>query len=772
MNARVLVLLLSLCAAFSLRAEPSIALSSGVPASFTLPANAFTTSYFVDVEENDQFLRIDLDSGSAGVDVDLYARFGSPFPDTFDGVRPIDPPYINELGQFRSISGGNDEWFVITRSSGQPLRAGRWYILAINFGPVDAQSSLLATHSSNPPPVANFNVDFTGAGANPGDCSVAEWNDATAMGGGGGNSGNRGQQRRNAMLNAASKLASQLQSPVPITIQACWADLGGDASGATLAQAGPRFAFRNDDLPDRVQSGGQSFELPNKNAFLPRNYTWYAGTAAQRLAGTTLCRLNGGPCEQTDIRITFNNQVDGPTVLGARKFYYGLDASTSTQDSDFVTVAMHEITHGLGFLSFIQVGDDPDSGDPSGAKFLGYDDIYSANVAWRAGSQLRPFTEISDSERDSAMNSIIDLLWTGAAATDSSFNSRRSNPSPDNLVRLNAPSPVQPGSSLSHLDSFSNQGEMMRPAIGAPQHQMRLGRAILDGIGWASTAAPTPIDTKPLGGVYFDPRHDGHGIEFWPANPAEDLWAAIFFSFDANGNAEWFLTAGRFVDGLFQPQTDPDGHSLQRFVYSNGRSQVDPSFNGQLRLDFNQARNSPACAAARNTPGHMGVMTFTLGNDPTQQWCMQEIVPQSIRPSVDRTGSWYAGEQDSGWGYTLAAIPGATPADGGLFALLYYFDGQGNPRWALTSIGDLQPGVQAPLVNRLGYCRTCPIPPGYPAGRDTTIGSMTLDLKAAGLPGSTVDFVANWPGVEGGSFARTDSPLVLLSLPAAEQTPR
>ncbi len=772
MSARVAVLLLSLCAAFALRAAPSIALDTGVPASFTLPGNAFTTSYYVDVSADDQFLRIDLDSSSAGVDVDLYARYGSPFPDTFDGERPIDPAYIHELGQYRSISGGNDEWFVITRTSGQPLRAGRWYLLAINFGGVDAASSLLATRSGNPPPAASFTVDFSAAGANPADCSVAEWNDGTSMGSAGGNSGNRGQQRRNAMLNAASQLATQMQSPVPITIQACWKDLGGEATSATLAQAGPRFAFRNDDLPDVVQNGGQTLQFPNKNAFLPRNYTWYAGTAAQRLAGTTLCRLNGGPCEQTDIRITFNNQVDGPTVLGARKFYYGLDSSTSTQDSDFVTVAMHEITHGLGFLSFVQVGDDPDSGDPSGAEFLGYDDIYSANTAWLSDTQLRPFAQLSDAERSSAMTSVINLLWTGESASTSVFNNRATNTFPNNLVRLNAPSPVQPGSSLSHLDSFTNQGEMMRPSISAPQHDMRLGRALLDGVGWSTADAPVPNDTKPFGGVYFDPLRDGHGIEFWPANAEADLWAAIFFSFDQNGNAEWFLTAGRFVDGLFQPQTDPDGHSLQRFVYVNGVSQVDPSFNGQLRLDFNQPRNAPACAAAQGVGGHMAVMTFTLGSDPTQQWCMQEIVPATIRPGNDRTGSWYAGEQDKGWGYTLAGIPGATLEDGGLFALLYYFDGQGKPRWALTSINDLAPGVQAPLVNRLGYCRTCPIPPGYPAGRDTTIGAMTLDLNAAGAPGSRVSFEANWPGAEGGRFARSDSPLVILSVPAGQQTPR
>ncbi|MGE3104263.1 MAG: hypothetical protein AB7F83_07815 [Lysobacterales bacterium] len=771
MSARLLLLLCTLCAAFALRAAPSIALASGVPANFTVPAGAFTTSFYVDVADSDQFLRIDLDSASAGVDVDLYARYGSPFPDTFDGVRPIDPAYINELGQYRSVSSGNDEWFVITRSSGQPLRAGRWYILAINFGAVDAQSSLLATRSANPPPAASFSVDFTGAGSSPGDCSVAEWNDSTSLSSAGGNSGNRGQQRRNAMLNAASQLATQLQSPVPITIQACWDDLGGDANGATLARAGPRFAFRNDDLPDLVQSGGQTFQIPNKHAYLPRNYTWYAGTAAQRLAGTTLCRLVGGPCERTDIRVTFNNQVDGPTALGARKFYYGLDSGT-TQDSDFVTVAMHEITHGLGFLSFVQVGDDPDSGDVSGAEFGGYDDIYSANVAWLVGTQLRPFTLLSDAERSSAMSNAPNLRWTGESASNSPFNSRATNSPPDNLVRLFAPFELNPGSTLSHLDSLGNFLEMMTAVNTRPQHDMRLGRAILDGVGWSTAAVPAPIDTKPLGGVYFDPRHDGHGIEFWPANPEADLWAAIFFSFDQNGDAEWFLTAGRFVDGLFQPQTDPDGHSLQRFVYVNGRSQVDPSFNGQLRLDFNQPRHAPACAAAQGVGGHMAVMTFTLGNDPIQQWCMQEIVPASIRPGNDRTGSWYAGEQDSGWGFTLAGIPGATPDDGGLFALLYYFDGQGKPRWALTSINDLQPGVQAPLVNRLGYCRTCPIPPGYPAGRDTTIGSMTLDLNSAGAPGSTVDFVANWPGAEGGSFARDNSPLVILSVPADQQTPR
>ncbi|PIV34318.1 MAG: hypothetical protein COS34_04670 [Lysobacterales bacterium CG02_land_8_20_14_3_00_62_12] len=750
-------------------APTSIGLQSGVAQSFSIPAGAYTSSFYVDVSESDQTLRIDLDSTTATADVDLYLRYGTPFPDTFGDGRALTPNYINELGQYRSISSTNDEWLVVSKSSVQPLRAGRWYLLAINYGTVDAASSLLATRLQTVAPAAAFSVNFNATGSADSPCSTTEWNDPAIVSASGGNPGTtRGAQRRNAMLRAAELLATQLQSPVPVIIDACWDNLG-TGNSITLAQAGPRFAFRDDDLPD-VFPGGES---PNEFAFLAQKYTWYAGTPAARLAGTSLCRMGFLSCATADLRATFNNQVDSAAALGSRSFYYGFNAPPAgNQDVDFLTVAMHEITHGLGFVSFVDIDG---SDGPAGSEFNGYDDIYSANVTWIDNGAVRPFNLLSDAGRVQAITSNINLRWSGVSAITSSFNPSNSLPVPDSLPRLYAPLTVEGGSTLSHFEPSHHPQEMMKPSITGPQRDMRLGRAILDGIGWSNLASPLPPDPRPPGGFYYDPQHTGHGIEFSPATADSDVYILLFYSYDSGNNPEWFLAAGRFVDGSFVPEPDRFGHSLQRYTYDNNRTpraQIDPGFDGQVRLDFVQAKNAPACANAQAFDGALAVMTFTLGGDRNQQWCMQELVPRSIRPSNDRTGTWYAGSQDSGWGTSLGSIPGASADNGGLFGILYYYDGQGKPRWAISATGDLQSGATLPLLSRSGYCRSCAIPPSFPEGRDTTIGSIGYALALAGSPGSTLSYSASWPGPEAGNFARTNSPLLLLSIPVADQHPR
>ena len=224
---RFLLPLLLGCAAFGASAAPSIALQSGVPVRFNLPANSFTTSYYIDVTDADQSLRIDLDSPTAGVDVDLMLRHGTPFPDSHGGNRPVSADYVGELAHYRSISGGNDEYVVFGRTGGQPLRAGRWYLFLINYNTaqgtaIDADSTVTATLSSTDTPAAAFTVNFNSSGTAADPCSNTEWFDTTPATPGGGNPGTTlGEQRRNAMLRAAEDLAAQMKSPVPIAIDAC-----------------------------------------------------------------------------------------------------------------------------------------------------------------------------------------------------------------------------------------------------------------------------------------------------------------------------------------------------------------------------------------------------------------------------------------------------------------------------------------------------------------------------------------------------------------------
>jgi len=755
---RVSALLVLLLASLGAVAAPTVALQPGVAANFSLPANSFSTTYYIDIADSDQNLRIDLDSSTAGVDVGMYLRHGTPFPESFSGGRPISLSYIEELSHYRSIGPDNDEWLQIGKVGGEPLRAGRWYLLVVNVNlsqgtAIAANSTLLATTSSAAPVAAPFTVNFNPVGSSQSPCSTSEWNDPTPAVPVGGNPGTTlGQQRRNAMLYAAEQLSQQMRSPVPIAIDACWDNLG-TGNSVTLAQAGPRNVIS--DIPA-----------------MPRKHTWYVDGPTARLGGTSLCRILSSDCSVAQIRATFNNQVDTAGALGALSFYYGYQAIGGSSP-DFITVGTHEITHGLGFISLVEI--DPASGSDAGTKFLGMDDAFSAQLAWLQNGTLRPFGGLSDAERMQAAATGVNLKWTDASATSATSNPRRLLAAPDNFVQVYAPNPIELGSSVSHINQNGYLGELMRPiVVGAPR-ELSLARNMLDPIGWSNAVTAPAVDPVPLGGFFYDPEHTGHGIDFSPVTPGSDVYVLIFYTYDAAGNPEWFLTTGRFIDGRFMPEPDANGHSLQRFTYdatrpAGSRQQVDASYAGEVRLDFVQAANAEACADAQSFTGYLAVMTFSLGNGESQDWCMRELIPRSLRPSNDRTGTWYAGPQDSGWGLSLGSIPDG--GSGGLFGILYYYDGQGNPRWALSSLNNLVPGSSVDLFSRNGYCRTCATPAGFPNGRDTDVGNISFSLQAAGASGSQVSYSATWPGTAGGTFARSGSPLTLLSIPAAAQQPQ
>ncbi len=742
------------------QAAPTIALQSGAPVNFSIAANSFTTSYYIDVAESDQYLRIDLDSVTAGVDVGFFLRHGSAFPDSFGSGRPINLDYIQELAHYQSIGSDNDEWVQIGKTGAEPLRAGRWYLFIVNLNlgqgtSIAANSTLLATITQTAPAAAAFSVNFNATGTTADPCSVTEWFDATAAAPIGGNPGTTiGELRRNAMLEAARLLSQQMRSPVPITIDACWSNLGVGNDLVTLARAGPRTVVSN-------------------IASMPRKHTWYVDSPTARMGGTSLCRVLGSNCGNAEIRATFNNQIDTPAALGATSYYYGYQAGGGS-GIDFITVGMHEITHGLGFLSLVEI-DATDSAP--GSKFLDTDDIYSVQLAWLQNGVLRPFHLLSDAERMQAAVAGNNLKWMDASATLSPFNPRGTLAAPDNYVQAYAPNPIQLGSSVSHINQVGYTAQMMRPQIQGAQRDLSLARNMLDAVGWSNAATTAAIDPVPLGGFFYDPKHTGHGIEFSPVTADGSFYSLIFYTYDAAGNPEWFLSTGKLIDGRFMPEPDINGNSLQRFTYdptrpSGSRQQLDASYRGRVRLDFVQAANATVCSGARATTGYLAVMSFALGDNQTQEWCMQELLPRALRPSVDVTGTWYAGPtaQDSGWGFSLGSLPGT--GNGGLFGVLYYYDAQGKPRWAHSSLDNLAIGSSADLLNRNGYCRTCAVPAGFPAGRDTDIGNITYSLQAAGAAGSQVTFSATWPGAEGGTFARTASPLSILTVPVSAQNPQ
>jgi len=281
------------------------------------------------------------------------------------------------------------------------------------------------------------------------------FNDLTPFTATGGNHATTlGQARLNALQYAANLIAQHINSTVEIKIQAEMNPLGGNASGATLGQAGPTSALRD-------FSGGVAS-------------TWYPAALAEALANSD---LNG----TYDVIATFNSDVDNATVLGSTDWYYGLDKAAGT-DTDFVTVALHELLHGLGFLTVMS---------DAGVKQGGLPDVFLNKLEGHATTPT-DFPGMSDSQRLAASTDTGNLHWTGAQVT-ANLAAVTAGKTGTHL-QMFAPSPYESGSSVSHFSDAVTPDETMEPYYTVPNHSLGLAVYVLADIGWTTNMGSGSAD--------------------------------------------------------------------------------------------------------------------------------------------------------------------------------------------------------------------------------------------------------------------------------------
>ena len=174
--------------------------------------------------------------------------------------------------------------------------------------------------NSNSATITIVNGDGPGEGLN--DTSPfagAPGNNATTV----------GQARINSFLYAAQILGAELESSVVIQVRARFDSQFCSSTSATLGSAGALTVHR--DFANAPIAG-----------------TFYPQALANSYAGTDLSSIN------PDIGATFNSNLNGnPGCLGGIQWYYGTDANPPVGTIDFVSTAIHEIIHGLGFSSQI-----------------------------------------------------------------------------------------------------------------------------------------------------------------------------------------------------------------------------------------------------------------------------------------------------------------------------------------------------------------------------------------------------------------------------------
>lgn len=254
-------------------------------------------------------------------------------------------------------------------------------------------------------------------------------------------------EAREAFQYALDIWSTQIVSSVPIKVYADFANLGP----GVLASAGPAYNVTN---------------FPNA----PEPDVLYPAALANALAGEVLF-----PDENYDLIVNLGNGIP---------WYFGLDGNTPSGLYDFVTVALHEAGHGLGFTTARGY-----SGGTGTLRSNGTPSIFGVYIEDGDGTRLLEFPDPS-TELGSAFTGG-DLFMGGEFAIAALGGER---------PELYAPSNWQGGSSLAHWDEASfpagDVNSLMTPQVGSAESNFDIGditRGLFKDMGWVINDADAPL---------------------------------------------------------------------------------------------------------------------------------------------------------------------------------------------------------------------------------------------------------------------------------------
>lgn len=448
------------------------------------------------------------------------------------------------------------------------------------------------------------------------------FNDPTSVAPVGGNSGTTvGEQRLNAFQYAADIWGNLLNSPVVIRVDAKFDPLSCTTNSAVLGSAGPKTVHRD-------------------FAGAPVSNTWYAQAQANSLFGGD---LSAG---QDDINATFSSTIGTPGCLQSSGWYYGLDGNPPSGKIDFVAVLLHELGHGLGFLSLVNLS--------TGAKLSGLDDAYMRHLEDHTTGKAYP--QMTDAERVAASINTGNLHWTGAnvEAASGVLSAGRVG----THVRMFAPNPAQSGSSVSHWDTALSPNESMEPIYTGPLHDVGLGLELFADLGWTIGSTLPEVTIAATDGTAAE---QGTTTGMFTVSRTGSMAADLTVFYSVGGTA----TAGSDYTTLSGSVLILSGQSSATITVTPIDDSVigegDETVVATLTANAAYTVGSPSSATVTITDNDLATVTIDA-TDPNAS----EIGPDSGTFTVSRTGTttnsltvFYSVSGTATAGSDYVALPGS-----------------------------------------------------------------------------------------------------------------
>jgi hypothetical protein len=251
------------------------------------------------------------------------------------------------------------------------------------------------------------------------------------------------EQAKAAFQEAVDIWSTLIESDVPIRVNATWQPLGQGVLGSAIWGS----VHANFDGAQRVN-------------------TWYPAALAEKMAGV---ELNGD--SEFDIYANFSSTFN---------WNYALSGTVPAGQYDLVTVVLHELGHGLGFVDSYSVSG---SSGFVGVQGTGVPMIYDQMI--ENASEKNLFHDFVNGTEGMHQQLISEALF---------FNTPRVVATNGSRARIYAPNPYDAGSSIAHLDETTFQAgsvnSLMTPQVGAAESNHNPGSIVLEAfsdMGWVFT---------------------------------------------------------------------------------------------------------------------------------------------------------------------------------------------------------------------------------------------------------------------------------------------